>query len=262
MVLFVGVRECFKQQATRPPLVQRMWLQSDNTVKECRNTYAARIMSSMTMAGVWSTSSQNFLGVGHTHEDVDGVLSLCKAAIDSASCLQTPQDLIRRLHEKLGPVFNSRGVDLEAELVKTATHQTLWILYLFKPRDSCLCLSPAFLPWFPFSLAFQGERLGWNCTRLRHVQECLQDSSSQRRWDGYKTCSTLIHLCKEGKPLAIFYKNHPELGGCFCFWFFPHNTKKKVLTCFYMSTLKEKEKTRSSGTRTSSSVVGEITSKS
>ena len=119
------------QTTTHPPLVQRMWLQSDNTVKECRNTYAARILSSMTMAGVWSTSSQNFLGVGHTHEDVDGVLSLCKAAIDSASCIQTPQDLIRRLQEKLGPVFYSRGVDLDAELVKTATHQKpwSWILY-------------------------------------------------------------------------------------------------------------------------------------
>ena len=75
------------------------------------------------MAGVWSTSSQNFLGVGHTHEDVDGVLSLCKAAIDSATCIQTPQDLIRRLQEKLGPVFHSRGLDLDAELVQTATHQ-------------------------------------------------------------------------------------------------------------------------------------------
>ena len=53
--------------------------------QECRSTYAARILSSMTMAGVWSTSSQNFLGVGHTHEDVDGVLSLCKAAIDSST---------------------------------------------------------------------------------------------------------------------------------------------------------------------------------
>lgn len=67
----------------------RFWLQSDNTVKECRNTFAARILSSLTQAGVWSTSSQNFLGVGHTHEDVDGVLALCKAALDPAAILHT-----------------------------------------------------------------------------------------------------------------------------------------------------------------------------
>eukprot|EP00438_Fugacium_kawagutii_P021764 Skav204659 [mRNA] locus=scaffold949:229596:231877:+ [translate_table: standard] len=69
------------------------------------------------MAGVWSTSSQNFLDVGHTHEDVDGILSLCKSAIDSAQCLQTPQDVMIRLRDKLRPVFDSRGIQLDVEVV-------------------------------------------------------------------------------------------------------------------------------------------------
>ena len=97
----------------------RFWLQSDNTVKEVRNTYAARILSAMTQAGVWSTSSQNFLGVGHTHEDVDGVLSLCKAALDSANILYTPTDVINRLRDKLHTVFESRGVAFQVEQVAT-----------------------------------------------------------------------------------------------------------------------------------------------
>lgn len=75
------------------------------------------------MAGVWSTSSQNFLDVGHTHEDVDGVLSLCKSAIDSAQCLQTPQDVMLRLRDKLRPVFDSRGIELDVEVVGAATCQ-------------------------------------------------------------------------------------------------------------------------------------------
>ena len=99
----------------------RFWLQSDNTVKECRNTYAARILSALTQSNLWVTSSQNFLGVGHTHEDVDGVLALCKAAMDSASCIHTPQDVVNRLQQKLAPVFEKRGVDLEVEIVGTAT---------------------------------------------------------------------------------------------------------------------------------------------
>ena len=101
----------------------RFWLQSDNTVKEVRNTYAARIISAMTQAGVWSTSSQNFLGVGHTHEDVDGVLSLCKAALDSASILYTPTDVINRLRDKLHTVFESRGVAFQVEQVATESCQ-------------------------------------------------------------------------------------------------------------------------------------------
>ena len=101
----------------------RFWLQSDNTVKEVRNTYAARILSSLTQAGVWSTSSQNFLGVGHTHEDVDGVLSLCKAALDSANILFTPSDVVNRLRDKLHTVFESRGVAFQVEQVATASCQ-------------------------------------------------------------------------------------------------------------------------------------------
>lgn len=87
-------------------------------MKECRNTYAARILSAMTQAGVWSTSSQNFLGVGHTHEDVDGVLSLCKAAMDTATIIHTPYDVVQRLQSKLSPVFHARGIDFHVEIVR------------------------------------------------------------------------------------------------------------------------------------------------
>lgn len=105
----------------KPLIYFRFWLQSDNTVKECRNTYAARILSSLTMGGVWRTASQHFLEVGHTHEDVDGVLALCKSAIDGAQTLQTPRDVANCLREKLFTTFRARGVDLDVEVVGKAT---------------------------------------------------------------------------------------------------------------------------------------------
>ena len=86
-------------------------------MKEIRNTYTHRILSSLTQAGVWSTSSVNHLGVGHTHEDVDGVLSLCKSAMDTCPIIHTPQDVANRLRSKLFPVFQARGVDLQVEIV-------------------------------------------------------------------------------------------------------------------------------------------------
>jgi len=85
----------------------------------------------LTQAGVWSTSSQNFLGVGHTHEDVDGVLALCKAALDSAAILHTPMDVCNRIQEKLSPVFHARGLDLEVELVSAVS----WLLAIFVLGD-------------------------------------------------------------------------------------------------------------------------------
>ena len=95
----------------------RFWLQSDNTVKEIRNMYSCRMFSAMTQAGVWSTSSVNHLEVGHTHEDVDGVLSLCKAALDSCPVIHTPHDVANRLRAKLLPVFQARDCELQVEVV-------------------------------------------------------------------------------------------------------------------------------------------------
>ena len=104
---------CSHQSCATP----RFWLQSDNTVKECRNTYAARILSCLTQANLWVSSSQNFLGVGHTHEDVDGILSLCKSALDSAQILHTPADVANRLQDKLSAVFQARNIDFHVEIV-------------------------------------------------------------------------------------------------------------------------------------------------
>lgn len=71
----------------------------------------------MTQAGVWSTASVNHLVVGHTHEDVDGILSLCKSAMDTCPTIHTPQDVANRLTSKLRPVFHARGMDFQVEIV-------------------------------------------------------------------------------------------------------------------------------------------------
>ena len=95
----------------------RFFLQSDNTVKETKNQYTARILTSLTQSSTFECCSENHLQVGHTHEDVDGVLALCKSAIDSASVLETPRDVQRILQQKLAPVFEKRGIDLDVEYV-------------------------------------------------------------------------------------------------------------------------------------------------
>ena len=85
----------------------------------------------MTQGGVWSTSSQNFLGVGHTHEDVDGILSLCKAAMDTATIIHSPQDVANRLTSKLSPVFHARGIDLHVEIVGKVGWGVYWVYWIF-----------------------------------------------------------------------------------------------------------------------------------
>ena len=101
----------------------RLWAQSDNTVKELRNCYGFRMHSSLVQSNVFSTSCEAHLGVGHTHEDVDGVLSLAKAALDGVADIQT-HDVMRALRLRLAPVFAKRGLDFEVEWITAAA----WML--------------------------------------------------------------------------------------------------------------------------------------
>ena len=96
-----------------------LWLQSDNTVKEIRNGNCTRICAMLCQQQVFTTSSHCHLMVGHTHEDVDGVLALVTSALNAAGELETPHDVSRVISDRLTPVFNKNGVDFEIEVVGT-----------------------------------------------------------------------------------------------------------------------------------------------
>lgn len=49
----------------------RLWLQSDNTIKEIRNNNGARMMTSLLQSGVFRACTTCHLQVGHTHEDIN-----------------------------------------------------------------------------------------------------------------------------------------------------------------------------------------------
>lgn len=108
----------------------RLWLQSDNTVKEIRNTYTARALCTLLHQQVFRVTTEAHLQKGHTHEDVDAVFSLCSACLRSAHDVQTPRDIQRRIKEKVGPVFQSKGmqfsIDLVGEVPRSIFQETLW----------------------------------------------------------------------------------------------------------------------------------------
>lgn len=60
------------------------------------------------------------LNVGHTHEDVDGCLSLVTAALGSTTELETPADVSRVITQKLFPLYEKHGMMFGVEHVDTA----------------------------------------------------------------------------------------------------------------------------------------------
>ena len=105
------------------PVFVRLWVQSDNTVKELRNQYGSKMLSCMTQAGLWGVASCHHLQVGHTHEDVDAIFSLAAVALRTCQpqYLQTPMDIARRLESKLGHLWTKKGLIFNIELVDTVT---------------------------------------------------------------------------------------------------------------------------------------------
>ena len=69
--VFMGVGVyCFGARST-----MRLWLQGDNAVKEVRNSYIGRWASLMCQGGFFKGVAHHHMVVGHTHEDIGGVVS-------------------------------------------------------------------------------------------------------------------------------------------------------------------------------------------
>ena len=98
----------------------RLWVQSDNTPKEFRNGLSGQLLCYLTQGGYFSQTGHYHLHVGHTHEDVDAVMSLVTIGMREEACLETPADVMRCLRKKIGPVFARKQMDFEVELVETA----------------------------------------------------------------------------------------------------------------------------------------------
>ena len=94
-------------------------MQSDNTVKELRNQYQARMQCCLVQQYIFQSCTEGHLGVGHTHEDVDGCLSLAKAALDATPVLETPADVKRCLEQRLKHVFSKRNQMFEVDVVSS-----------------------------------------------------------------------------------------------------------------------------------------------
>ena len=75
-------------------------------------------MIALTQTRSFNTTSHAHLRVGHTHEDVDAVFSICTNALRTAQNVETPRDLQRLILQRVGPVFTKRGLDFDIEIVE------------------------------------------------------------------------------------------------------------------------------------------------
>ena len=92
---------------------------NSHCLKEIRNSNCAKIMTAMTQSRTFSACTHSHLAVGHTHEDVDAVLSVVKRAMDGEMVLHTPRDVMRCIDKKLKPLYEEQGMAFQTEWVDT-----------------------------------------------------------------------------------------------------------------------------------------------
>ena len=101
--------------------------------KEIRNGNCGRMMCVLTQSRTFSSSSHAHLVVGHTHEDVDAVLSLVKRALDSETVLLTPRDMMRAIEKRLCPLYEQQGMQFKTFWVDQAAWHGLQTSFSHNP---------------------------------------------------------------------------------------------------------------------------------
>lgn len=188
--------------------------------QEIRNSNCGRLMAALVQSRTFATCNHSHLAVGHTHEDVDAVLSVVKRALDSEPVLLTPRDFLRAINKKLEPLFEQQGmtfktfwVEQEPLVVKTVnilTHFALstvvfncfqcssfpdfWLSEFIKYLKLCFVdriIYNCFLQ--------QGSWLGKHTSAISLVVECLQRPQAQEEWGGDEG-STIIYIYDPWRP--------------------------------------------------------------
>ena len=129
----------------------RLWLQADNTPKEARNSLTSQICILLCQQNLFTTCGHYHLVVGHTHEDVDGALSLVTTCLRQERSLQTPGDVIRCLEKKLSPVFAKKNMLFGVEVVDEVSWLLLASIAFFPISSQYFCWTMNELTMIPIA---------------------------------------------------------------------------------------------------------------
>lgn len=101
--VLVRVLQAYKGEREKLPC--KLYLQLDNTVKQCKNRYLMSFLAMLVEHGIFRECVVSFLPVGHTHEDIDQLFSRFAVALRKAdfhSRLGLAKVLERSYHTRTG----------------------------------------------------------------------------------------------------------------------------------------------------------------
>ncbi len=82
---------------------KHLWCQLDNTTRENRNSLVLSFLAVLVGLGYFSSTAWQGMMVGHTHIDQDQRFSVCGASLAWEKVLQTPDDFVRAIQQRVAP---------------------------------------------------------------------------------------------------------------------------------------------------------------
>lgn len=100
---------------------------TDNTVSWAKNTFANEFFAYLVAAHKFTSVSSLHLMVGHTHEDIDQLFSVCTALLKAKRSWQSPQEVLEFLRASLAPKARNRGEELVAVQLPVVRDFGAWL---------------------------------------------------------------------------------------------------------------------------------------
>ena len=114
----------------RREMPEHLIIVTDNTVSWSKNTFANEFFAFLVGRFKFRSVSALHLMVGHTHEDIDQLFSVCTALLKAKKSWQSPQEILEFLRASLAPKVHNRGEALIAMEIKTVRDFSSWLLPL------------------------------------------------------------------------------------------------------------------------------------
>ena len=112
------------------PVPRHLYIQSDNTTAQTKNSVAHKLGVYLTSSGYFLTTTYAYLVAGHTKEDIDRLFSVVLNKVLRRHKFATPQEFGEQLVKEMGPVVHSKQEELVVEYVKHVRNFDAWLDHL------------------------------------------------------------------------------------------------------------------------------------
>ena len=124
------VQELCQERGWEMP--EHLVIQADNTVAQCKNTWANLGMAYLVATRKFKTVTMNYLLVGHTHEDIDHLFGIIVNILIMKISFETPAEMLAHILERMTPRIQRRHERCKGYMLRAVRDWSNWLFPIQK----------------------------------------------------------------------------------------------------------------------------------